>query len=352
MLSLLIIKKFACMLLLEGIIIFALCDKNKLYQWVVLSSGLATAPGVLTSPTNLVLSLLWFILGYTLIFLNLNFTYLNTIFLVGLFWDTVDMCILLSTDNFFQIQQLVLSGQGHFCGNYLHNFTIVWCDSEWSDDYLSISCSLILYFSFPMMCQIWILSQLQLCPNPLWSSLHYVVIARNTIVSHWAFSFQSSGLHLSFCRTWLGWMCDVHTAFWELQMLALMLDTVAFCLSAMVVALHLNNSTAKAYLCNQGSMYLFFFSRLACCILHLANKHAITLIHTYPSDCGSWFTVMVPEWHLLPHITWVASHLWSAKGQFIAILIYQSMSALQYLENLLHVGILGLNTLNSPWLFT
>ena len=47
-------------------------------------------------------------------------------------------------------------------------------------------------------------------------------------------------------------MCGVHITSQELQVVALMLHQVAFHLACKVVALHLDNSNAKAYLCNQG----------------------------------------------------------------------------------------------------
>ena len=47
-------------------------------------------------------------------------------------------------------------------------------------------------------------------------------------------------------------MCRAHIALQELQAVAMMLHQMAFHLSGKVVALHLDNSTAKAYLCNQG----------------------------------------------------------------------------------------------------
>ena len=39
----------------------------------------------------------------------------------------------------------------------------------------------------------------------------------------------------------------------------MMLHRMAFCLSGKVVALHMDNSTAKAYLCNEDSKHLLFF---------------------------------------------------------------------------------------------
>ena len=61
---------------------------------------------------------------------------------------------------------------------------------------------------------------------------------------------------------------------------------MAFHLSGKVVALHVDNSIAKAYLCNQGGTLSPFLSRLAFWILSLTDMHSITLyfsIHSYPS---------------------------------------------------------------------
>ena len=76
-------------------------------------------------------------------------------------------------------------------------------------------------------------------------------------------------------------MCKVHIALQELQAVVLMLHKVAFWLSGKVVALHLDNSTAKAYLYNQGCTAPLFLSRLAYHILNLVDKHGITLIPAY-----------------------------------------------------------------------
>ena len=45
-----------------------------------------------------------------------------------------------------------------------------------------------------------------------------------------------------------------------------------------MVALHLDNSTAKSYLYNQVGTVSPFLSRLACWILSLMDKHGSTLI--------------------------------------------------------------------------
>ena len=87
-----------------------------------------------------------------------------------------------------------------------------------------------------------------------------------------------------------------------------MLQRVAFQLSGKVVVLQLDNSTMKAYLCNQGGTISLFLSRLACCLLNLSDKDSLTLI---PADIPAHLNVevdylsqrkLVPRWHLLPHI--------------------------------------------------
>ena len=76
-------------------------------------------------------------------------------------------------------------------------------------------------------------------------------------------------------------MHRVHIVLQKLQAVVLMLHRMVFHLSGKVVALHLDNSTAKAYLCTQGSKVSLHFSRLACFILNLAKKHGITVIPAY-----------------------------------------------------------------------
>ena len=115
---------------------------------------------------------------------------------------------------------------------------------------------------------------------------------------------------------WSGSMCRVHIAFQELQGTTLMLHRLASQLSGKIVALQLDNSTAKAYLSNQGSIVLFFLSRLACHILILANKLGITSIPAYipthlneEANCVSQGR-LAPEWYLLPHIAQAAFQGW------------------------------------------
>ena len=79
-----------------------------------------------------------------------------------------------------------------------------------------------------------------------------MVIATDAMPTHRAFYFQGSGLPLLVSGFWSGSMCRAHIALQELQAIAMILHRMAFHLSGKVVALHLDNSTAKAYLCNQG----------------------------------------------------------------------------------------------------
>ena len=135
-----------------------------------------------------------------------------------------------------------------------------------------------IHFSLFLLWQLEQLSHLQQSPVPLQFPLPDVVIATDAMATHWAFYFQGSGLPLSVSGSWSGSMCRVHIALQVLQTVAMMLCRMAFHLSGKVVALHLDNSRAKAYLFNQGGTASPFLSRLACWILSLTNKHGITLI--------------------------------------------------------------------------
>ena len=74
-----------------------------------------------------------------------------------------------------------------------------------------------------------------------------------------------------------------HIALQELQAVAMILHRMAFCLSGKMVALHLDNNTAKAYLCNQGGTVSPFLSRLSCQIL---SKVAQTAFHLRGGPAG------------------------------------------------------------------
>ena len=82
----------------------------------------------------------------------------------------------------------------------------------------------------------------------------------------------------------------------ELQAAVLMLHTIAFSLSSKVVALHFDNITVKAYLCNQGGT------------VSLSQK------------VGSQ---VAPD---LSHSSGCISSMGSARGGSVGIVMYQSMS--------------------------
>ena len=176
------------------------------------------------------------------------------------------------------------------------------------------------HYSLSSLCQLEQLSHLQQSPVPLQFPLPDVVTATDATSTHWAFYFQGSGLPLSVSGSWSGSMCRAHIAFQELQAIGIMLHRMAFCLSGKVVTLHLDNSTAKAYLCNQRGTVSSFLSRLTCQILSLTNKHGSTLIPAYipthldvEADYLSWDWMFL-EWHLLPWVAEAAFHHWAFQG--------------------------------------
>ena len=92
---------------------------------------------------------------------------------------------------------------------------------------------------------------------------------------------------------------------------------MAFYLSGKLVSLHLDNSTAKAYLYNHGGTVSPFLSRLACQILSLTDTHGITLIPAYiPTHLNVEADYlsqgcMFPECHLLLQVAQAAFPLWA-----------------------------------------
>ena len=121
----------------------------------------------------------------------------------------------------------------------------------------------LVYYSFSALHQLEQLSHLQHNPVPLQFPLPNMFIATDATPTHWAFYFGGSGLPLSFSGSWSASMCRLHISLWELQAVVMMLHIMALHLSGKVVYLHLNNSAAKAYLCNQGGTVSPFLSRLA-----------------------------------------------------------------------------------------
>ena len=178
-----------------------------------------------------------------------------------------------------------------------------------------------------------------------------MVIATDATPTHWAFYFQGSWLPLSISGAWSSSLCRAHIALQELHAVAVMLHRMAFCLSGKLVVLHLDNSTAKAYLCNEGGTVSPFLSRLACQILSLTDKHGITLLPAYipthlnvEADYLSW-DWLLPEWHLLPQVAQaVFLPLGLSRGGPAGFLFY-SMSALFSFGNSTASGDLGVECL-------
>ena len=153
-------------------------------------------------------------------------------------------------------------------------------------------------------------------------------------------------------------MCRAHIVLQELQAIAIMLCRMAIYLSGKVVTLHLDNSSAKAYLCNQGGTLSPFLSRLACQILSLTDKHCITLIPAYiPTHLNVELDYlsqdqMLLEWHFLPQVAQAAFHLWGLQEvDLLASSHYTQCLNYYTLESPLPLGALGLNAFNHPWMF-
>ena len=102
------------------------------------------------------------------------------------------------------------------------------------------------HFSLSSLHQLEWLANVQQSSIPLQFRLPDLVIATDATHTPWAFYFQGSGLLLSVSGAWSGSLCRAHIALQKLHEVAIMLYRMAFHLSGKAVALHLDNSTAKA----------------------------------------------------------------------------------------------------------
>ena len=84
-------------------------------------------------------------------------------------------------------------------------------------------------------------------------------IATDASPSHGAFYFQRTRFPLTYSGTWPGSVYNIHIVLQELYAVALMLCKMAFQLPCKVVALPLDTSTTKAYLCNKSGRASFPF---------------------------------------------------------------------------------------------
>ena len=380
---------------------------NVPYQWKVLPFGLATPPRVFTSLTKPILFLChhkglhiviylddilvlihskWvgkrahLFLCSLLVHLGLHINFSKsdlhlsqTFSFLGLCWDTVCMSVSLPPDKLADIQQLALSllwtphvtvckvmsflGKANFCTNSHAQLNHLCCVIQIDMLHIYHSPTQLfshVRFSLSSLCQLEQLAHLQQSLVPLQFPLPHVVISPDSTPTHWAFYFQGSGLPLSVSDTWSGSLCRAHIALQELQAVAIMLHRMAFCLSGKVVALHLDNSTAQAYLCNQGGTVSPFLFRVACWILSLTDKHGITLIPTHLNVEADYLSQdqLLPEWHLIPQVAQAAFHLWGLP-EVDLLASSHSIQCQHYftLETPLSLGALGLNAFSHPWTF-
>ena len=134
-----------------------------------------------------------------------------------------------------------------------------------------------------------------------------------------------------------------------------MLHNMSFQLFLKKVALHLDNSKAKAFLCNQGGTPSVFLSRLTCHILNLTDKCGIILISVYipthlnvKADCLSWGR-LVPEWNLSLCSSGQHFNLRINRSRIFGILMYQGMSELLHLGKSTTSRRLGVECFQQSW---
>ena len=179
-----------------------------------------------------------------------------------------------------------------------------------------------------------------------------VGIATDAAPFYWAFYFQSSGFPYSVVEPGEAVCARLYNGLYVLQAMVLRLCKLVSWLPGEVIALHLDNSTAKAYLCNQGGTASTFPARLVCNnFFSLPKMHVINLLPTYlPTHLGveAFYLSqgrLVPEWYLLPHIAEAAFQLW---GQLeMDLLASSDSSQCQHyysLESTLPQGALRLST--------
>ena len=136
----------------------------------------------------------------------------------------------------------------------------------------------------------------------------------------------------------------------------MILHRMAFHLFGKEVASHLENITAKAYLCNGGGIVGLFPSRLACFILNPLDKHGINFI---PAHIYTHLNVeadyllqgsLVLEWLLLLCISQVLFQLWAQLE--VGMLTSSHTNHCQHfypLGNPLPLAASRFNTFNYPW---
>ena len=135
-----------------------------------------------------------------------------------------------------------------------------------------------------------------------------------------------------------------------------MLCKIGFQVSGEVVALHLDNSNSRAYLCSHDGTAYRFLSRVACCILNLAKKNSIIIIPayiTYKSHCGRWLSITEKVGSRVASPSSHSSGLMSTSFQpEVGLLASSFASQCQHyygLENPLTLWAMVLNAFNHTW---
>ena len=136
----------------------------------------------------------------------------------------------------------------------------------------------------------------------------------------------------------------------------MMLHRMAFCLSGKVVALHLDNSTAKGICVIKMAQCLLIFPGWQ--ILGLTYKQSITFIPAYiPTHLNveadyltqGW---LLPKWHILLQMAQAAFCLWGLPETGLLTSCCTTQCQHYYtLETPLPLEALGLNAFNHPWIF-
>ena len=171
------------------------------------------------------------------------------------------------------------------------------------------------HFSFSALCQLEQLSHLKQSPVPLQFPLPDVVVATNTMSTHWAFYFQGSGLPLSVSGSWTGSMCRAHIALQELQTITMMYkEWLSPCLVGWLLCIWITELQQLTCVIKVVQCLLFLPGWSARYWVWLTQYYSYSSIHSYPSLCGGWLNLswgqLLLEWHLLPQMAQAAFHLW------------------------------------------
>ena len=138
---------------------------------------------------------------------------------------------------------------------------------------------------------------------------------------HWVFNVQGSVIPSVVASVWF--YVQVAYCLARTQACSTYAVYMSIQLSNNVVAIHLDNNIATAFICNQGCTASLPLSRLVYHILNLGGKHgmALSTIHPHPSQCGTDYPSqgwLVLKWHLFLHVAQLNIIFWVI-GRFVGI---------------------------------